>query len=122
MIVELSKDFTFEAAHRLPEVPEGHKCHRLHGHTFEVTVVVKGPVDDETGWLMDYADIENAWRPIHEALDHRYLNEIDGLSNPTSEILAGWIWERLESEIEMLDAVVVKENCISACTYRGESA
>ena len=94
--MEIYKEFHFEAAHRLPNVPEGHKCARLHGHSFRVSVHVEGPVGDDTGWVCDYADISAACEPIRDELDHRYLNEIDGLANPTSEVLARWIWHRLE--------------------------
>src|SRR5512146_1928 len=96
MIVELFKEYRFEAAHRLPRVPAGHKCARLHGHSFKIEVVVSGEVDPVTGWLIDFAELERAWKPLHEQLDHRYLNETEGLDNPTSEVLARWIWERLK--------------------------
>jgi 6-pyruvoyltetrahydropterin/6-carboxytetrahydropterin synthase len=120
MIVELTKQFRFEAAHRLPQTPEGHKCRRLHGHSFKVTVEVRGEVDEQAGWLVDYADIKQAWKPLHERLDHFYLNEVEGLENPTSEMLARWIWQRLEQSLEHLSAITVHETCTSACTYRGE--
>ncbi|MFU8806062.1 MAG: 6-carboxytetrahydropterin synthase QueD [Bradymonadaceae bacterium] len=120
MIVELRKDFSFESAHRLPNVPEGHKCARLHGHSFRVTIEVKGECDEEMGWLIDYAEIKEAFAPLHVLLDHRYLNEIPGLENPTSEHLSRWIWERLKPTLPMLSAVTVHETCSSACVYRGE--
>ena len=118
MKVELSRDFTFEAAHRLPETPEGHKCRRLHGHSFKVTLTVKGDVDPDSGWLIDFADLEEAWQPMHERLDHYYLNEVEGLSNPTSENLARWIWERIE--LPLLHSITIHETCTTRCTYRGE--
>ncbi|HEX6779115.1 MAG TPA: 6-carboxytetrahydropterin synthase QueD, partial [Ktedonobacterales bacterium] len=90
--MEIFKEFTFEAAHRLPNVPPGHKCARLHGHSFRVEVHVRGPVDPETGWVMDFGDIKETFQPYYDQLDHNYLNEIAGLSNPTSEHLARWIW------------------------------
>ena len=121
MEVELREQFGFEAAHRLPETPEGHKCRRLHGHSFRVTIEIRGDVDEETGWLVDFADLEEAWQPLHERLDHYYLNEVEGLENPTSEMLARWIWERLEPELPLLHAVTVHETCTASCTYRGES-
>src|SRR5437870_3285890 len=93
--MELHKVFTFEAAHRLPKVPPGHKCGRLHGHSFRVAIHVRGRVDEESGWVMDFADIKTAFSPLLEQLDHHYLNEVEGLSNPTSENLARWIWQRL---------------------------
>ena len=85
-IVELHRDVTFEAAHRLPNVPPGHKCARLHGHSFRIRIIVRGPVDPHTGWLMDFGDIKAAWAPLDAQLDHFYLNDIAGLANPTSEV------------------------------------
>lgn len=117
--MEIFKRFTFEAAHHLPNVPEGHKCRRLHGHSFRIEVRVDGAPDPETGWVMDFADVKRAFRPVHDALDHRYLNEIEGLENPTSENLAKWIWRRLEPELPLLSAVVVQETCTSGVVYRG---
>lgn len=113
------REFSFEAAHRLPEVPEGHKCARLHGHSFRVEVHVAGPVDPELGWVVDFADIKAAFAPVHEALDHRYLNEVEGLENPTSENLAVWIWDRLSGGGLALSRVVVRETCTSGCVYEG---
>lgn len=121
MEVDLREQFEFEAAHRLPKTPEGHKCRRLHGHSFRVTVEVRGDVDEEKGWLLDFADLEEAWEPLHDQLDHYYLNDVPGLENPTSELIARWIWERLEPELPMLHAVTVHETCTASCTYRGES-
>jgi 6-pyruvoyltetrahydropterin/6-carboxytetrahydropterin synthase len=119
MEVELTRDFRFEAAHLLPEVPEGHKCRRLHGHSYKITVEVSGDVDPETGWLIDFADLKEAWQPLHDRLDHYYLNEIEGLENPTSEHLARWIWERLKPRLPLLSRITVHETCTSRCTYRG---
>ena len=118
--MEIWKEFTFEAAHRLPHVPEGHKCSRLHGHSFRVEVRVRGDLDPRLGWVMDYADLKAAWRPLDEVLDHRYLNEIPGLENPTSEVLARWIWRELAGALPGLAAVAVRETCTSGCEYRGE--
>lgn len=120
MQVELEKDFTLECAHRLPRVPVGHKCARLHGHSFRVTVRVAGEVDERVGWLVDYAELSRAFAPLHEELDHRCLNDVPGLENPTSEALARWIFDRLRPALPPLDAVVVAETCTSRCTYRGE--
>lgn len=118
--MEIYKEFTFEAAHRLPNVPPGHKCARLHGHSFRVRIHVTGEVDPKTGWIMDFADIKTAFAPLHDALDHRYLNEIEGLQNPTSESLARWIWQRLRGGLPQLSMVAVSETCTSGCIYRGE--
>jgi 6-pyruvoyltetrahydropterin/6-carboxytetrahydropterin synthase len=119
--VSLSKSFGFEAAHWLPTFPEEHKCHRLHGHSFLVEIVVEGDVPPEDGFLMDFGDIKKVTTPIEDALDHRLLNEIEGLENPTSEMIAKWIWDRLKADLPLLSEVRVRETCTSACTYRGES-
>ncbi len=118
--MEIFREFTFEAAHRLPNAPPGHKCSRLHGHSFRVAVHVRGPVDSEAGWVMDFGDIKEAVRPLLDRLDHTYLNEIEGLANPTSEELARWIWRRLRPILPGLAQVVVRETCTSGCIYRGE--
>ena len=120
MSTTLFKDFQFEAAHRLPHVAEGHKCGRLHGHSFMVRIEVTGEVDAHSGWVMDFADIKVAFKPIWERLDHYYLNDIPGLENPTSEVLASWIWQQLKPQLPELSAVMVKETCSAGCVYRGE--
>jgi 6-pyruvoyltetrahydropterin/6-carboxytetrahydropterin synthase len=119
MKIELRKSFQFEAAHLLPRLPETHKCRRLHGHSFSVEVVVAGEADPELGWLMDYADITKAFRPIWEQLDHYYLNQIPGLENPTSENLAIWIWDKLKPRLPLLTELIVAETCNAKCVYRG---
>lgn len=118
--MEIFREFNFEAAHRLPKVPEGHKCSRLHGHSYKVIVHVEAPVEPEAGWVMDFGDLKRAFKPIDAQLDHYYLNDIDGLENPTSEVLARWIWERLQPSLPALSALTVRETCTSGCTYRGE--
>ncbi len=120
MRVYLTKSFTFEAAHSLPTFPEGHKCRRLHGHSFRVDVVAAGEVDGARGYLIDYGDIKAAFEPIRERLDHHHLNEIAGLENPTSEILAHWIWQQLAPRLPELASIIVHETCTSRCEYRGE--
>ena len=120
MRVSLRKSFGFESAHWLPTFPEGHKCNRLHGHSFRVDVVVEGEVPEEDGYLVDFAVIKAAIKPIEEQLDHRCLNDIEGLENPTSEMLARWIWNRLTPSLPMLSEVHVHETCTSSCIYRGD--
>jgi 6-pyruvoyltetrahydropterin/6-carboxytetrahydropterin synthase len=119
MRVSLSKSFGFEAAHWLPTFPEDHKCRRLHGHSFHVEIVVEGDVPEESGYLMDFGTIKAAIKPVEEALDHRCLNEIEGLENPTSEMLARWIWRRIAPELPLLSEVRIRETCSSSCVYRG---
>ena len=118
--MEIWKEFTFEAAHQLPRVPAGHKCGRLHGHSFRIEVHVKGSTGSDTGWVMDYGDIKTVVAPIIERLDHYYLNEIEGLENPTSENLARWLWRRIRPRLSSLSRLVVRETCTSGCTYAGE--
>lgn len=120
MKVELRKSFQFEAAHHLPHLPRSHKCRRLHGHSFKVEIVVAGECDVKLGWLMDYAEITRIFRPIWEQLDHRYLNEVRGLENPTSEVIAAWIWRKLKPKLPLLTEVAVAETCTASAVYRGE--
>ena len=117
--MDIFKEFQFEAAHRLPYVAKGHKCARLHGHSFKTRITVRGPVDSKTGWVMDFADISAAFAPVFEQLDHHYLNDIAGLENPTSEQIAIWIWDRLAPQLPELHCVHVFETCTSGCIYLG---
>ena len=119
MRVELTRDITFEAAHLLPKAPEGHKCRRLHGHSFRVEITVEGEVAPETGWFRDYGVIAAAVDPIRAKLDHYYLNEVPGLENPTSENIARWIWDQLRSSLPSLTRITVHETCESRCEYEG---
>lgn len=118
--MDIYKEFHFEAAHRLPNVPAGHKCARLHGHSFQVKLVVSGDAPEPAGWVMDFADLKAAFKPVLAQLDHYYLNDIPGLENPTSENIAKWIWEKLKTEVPLLSAVEIRETCTSGCIYRGE--
>lgn len=121
-VVELVRDFRFEAAHYLPNVPEGHKCRRMHGHSFRGEIAVRGPIDPHVGWLIDFAELKRIVAPLIDRLDHYVLNEIEGLENPTSERLAVWIWERLEPALPILVRVTVEETCTSRCSYDGPPA
>ena len=118
--MEIFKEFRIEAAHRLPNVPPGHKCARLHGHSFRIELHVEGEVDPHTGWVMDFADIKRAFEPIYQRLDHHYLNDVPGLDNPTSENLARYIWRELRPSLPLLARVVVHETCTSGCRYSGD--
>jgi 6-pyruvoyltetrahydropterin/6-carboxytetrahydropterin synthase len=117
--MDIFKVFSIEAAHRLPNVPEGHKCARLHGHSFRIEIHLSGPLDPHTGWVMDFADVKAAFKPIFERLDHHYLNDIEGLDNPTSERIAEWIWDHLKPALPLLSQVVVHETCTAGSRYRG---
>lgn len=118
--MEIYKEFSFEAAHLLPNVPPGHKCARLHGHSFYVRLYVSGEVDPHTGWVMDFGELKAAFEPVYQQLDHHYLNDIAGLENPTSENLARWIWQQLKPGLPILSKVEVKETCTSGCIYQGQ--
>jgi 6-pyruvoyltetrahydropterin/6-carboxytetrahydropterin synthase len=118
--MEIWREFRFEAAHLLPNLPEGHKCKRLHGHSYRVRVFVAGEPDPELGWVVDFAEISEAYEPIRLRLDHYYLNEIEGLENPTSEALARWIWRSLQPTLPILSKVEVSETCTSGCVYTGD--
>jgi 6-pyruvoyltetrahydropterin/6-carboxytetrahydropterin synthase len=119
VIVELTKEYRFEAAHRLPCVPEGHKCARLHGHSYKVDVEVRGPVDPRTGWLIDFAVIDDAWGEVFARVDHQNLNDVPGLENSTCENIAVYVWNALAGRVPELSAVAVWETADSRCTYRG---
>ena len=119
--VRLVHEFRFEAAHKLPRVPAGHKCARLHGHSFKIEIAIAGPVNPDTGWFIDFGDLHDAWKPLFDVLDHHYLNEVPGLENPTSEVLAKWIWDKLVSNVQGLDQITVFETCDARCEFRGES-
>lgn len=116
--VEIYKEFTFEAAHLLPCTPPGHRCSRLHGHSFSVRIYIEGTPQPETGWILDYGEIKTRFAPVLEKLDHHYLNEISGLENPTSENLAQWIWEELKPTLAILSKIEVKETCTVGCIYQ----
>jgi 6-pyruvoyltetrahydropterin/6-carboxytetrahydropterin synthase len=118
--MEIYKSFSIEAAHWLPNVPEGHKCGRLHGHSFRIEIHVAGPVDDHLGWVADFAEIKAAFKDLEDRIDHRCLNEVEGLQNPTSENLARWLWQALRPALPLLSSVVVQETCTSGCVYRGD--
>ncbi len=117
--VRLVREFKFEAAHRLPNAPHGHKCGRLHGHSYRVELVCEGQIDPNTGWLLDFSEIKQVFEPLWLRLDHHYLNEIDGLENPTAENLARWIWQGLKASLPALSQVNVADTCTSRCEYRG---
>jgi 6-pyruvoyltetrahydropterin/6-carboxytetrahydropterin synthase len=122
MAATLVKSFTFESAHFLPNVPAGHKCARLHGHSFTCEIEVTGDIDPHTGFVIDFADIKAAFKPLRDQLDHRFLNQdVPGLENPTSEVICVWIWDRLKPMMPKLSGVVLHETCTARCEYRPAS-
>lgn len=118
--MEIFKVFKFDAAHHLPNVGKEHKCSETHGHSFRIEIHIEGPVDPAKGWIIDFADMDKTVQPLLEELDHKYLNDIDGLSNPTSEHIAQWIWKHLAKKLPHLSRIVVQESPDSGCVYRGE--
>ena len=120
MRCDLVCDYDFEAAHQLPKVPAGHKCARMHGHSYAIQVRINGPIDEDKGWVMDFAAIDEVLRPLVKQLDHHVLNEIEGLENPTSENLAVWLWRRIKPQLPLLIEIMVAETRDSRCYYRGE--
>ena len=120
--MQIFKVFTFEAAHQLPNLPADHKCSRLHGHSFRIAIYVSGDIDPDKGWVMDFADLKAAFKPILDKLDHYYLNDIEGLENPTSEVIVKWVWDKLYPLVPQLSKIELYETCTAGCVYRGESS
>lgn len=119
--MDIFRIYHLQCARRLSALPDSHPCSRVHGHSFRVEVHVAGPLDPALGWVVDFADIDRAWQAVHAALDHRYLNDIEGLANPTSERLAVWLWQRLLPDLPGLAKLVVMEAHDAGCIYRGEA-
>ncbi|MBI3141691.1 MAG: 6-carboxytetrahydropterin synthase QueD [Bacteroidetes bacterium] len=118
MMVEIYKEFSIDSAHFLPHVPKGHKCRHMHGHTYHIRLMAMGPIDPLTGMVMDFADIKEVFQPIKDQLDHKVLNDIPGLENPSCEVLCVWLWNRLKPLLPLLSAVEVRETPTSGCVYR----
>jgi 6-pyruvoyltetrahydropterin/6-carboxytetrahydropterin synthase len=117
--MKVTQSFTFEAAHRLPRTPATHRCHRMHGHSYRVELRLVGPVHPDTGFVIDFFDIEAAFGPLLERLDHQCLNEIDGLENPTAENIAIWIWDRIKPDLPLVASVIVYETPQCWAEYEG---
>jgi len=117
--MEIFKEFTFDSAHWLPHVPDDHKCRRMHGHTYIVRLYLSGELHPVLGWVTDFADIKDAWKPLEQQLDHRVLNDVAGLENPTAENLAVWIWQKIKPALPLLSKVLVCENQTSGVEYCG---
>ena len=114
------KKFNIESARSLPNLPKTHPCHKIHGHSFKIIISVEGEIDQESGFVIDFQVIENAFQPIKTMLDHTYLNEIKGLSNPSSENICIWIWDRLDSSLPNIYKIEIKETESTGCIYRGK--
>jgi 6-pyruvoyltetrahydropterin/6-carboxytetrahydropterin synthase len=119
MIMLLYKQFTFDSAHFLPNLPDGHRCKNLHGHTYHLTIYVEGEVSQQEGWVLDFKEIKNAVLPVLNAIDHKLLNNIEGLENPTSERLAIWLWNKIKPQLNLLKRIELKETPTSGVVYEG---
>ncbi|HDZ74227.1 MAG TPA: 6-carboxytetrahydropterin synthase QueD [Aurantimonas coralicida] len=117
--MKITQAFTFEAAHRLPHVPQTHRCHRMHGHSYRIELTLEGPVDPRTGFVVDFFDVEEAFTPLLERLDHHTLNEVEGLENPTSENIAVWIYDRMKAALPVTASVKVFETPQCWAEYDG---
>jgi 6-pyruvoyltetrahydropterin/6-carboxytetrahydropterin synthase len=117
--MEIFKNFTFDSAHYLPNVPDEHKCKAIHGHTYSLTIYIEGPLDPNLGWVMDFADIKHVMAPLIQKIDHKLLNDIDGLENPTCEILAAWLWKNIKNKIPKLSRLELNETPTSGVVYKG---
>ncbi len=117
--MEIYREFKFDAAHKLPNLPEGHRCGNLHGHTFVVYIHIQGNVGEKTGWVMDYGEIKSICAPVIDKLDHQYLNDVSGLENPTSEVIAQWLWNRIKPVLPELSMIEIKETASTGCRFLG---
>ena len=115
----LYKQFSFDSAHYLPNVPEGHKCRELHGHTYHLTVFLEGDVMEDRGWVIDFTDLKKVVKPVIDMVDHKYLNDIPGLENPTTEMFSKWLWERIKPLLPELKRIELKETPTSGVIYEG---
>ncbi len=118
--MEIFNRYHLESARRLPKLPVDHPCSRVHGHSFQVEIHVSGPLDPDMDWVVDFAELDAAFSPIHAQLDHHYLNDIPGLENPTTERMAQWIWQKLKPGLPGLSKIVIQETQQSGCVYCGE--
>lgn len=116
----LYKAFTFDSAHFLPNLPDGHNCKQLHGHTYHLTVFVEGNVSENEGWVLDFTELKHAVEPVIKQIDHKLLNDIDGLQNPTSELLAIWLWKKIKPQLAALKKIELKETPTSGVIYEGD--
>ncbi len=118
--MEIFKQVTFDSAHYLPNVPIGHKCRGMHGHTYKLVLYLEGELDEQFGWVMDFAEIKNIVDPVVKSIDHRVLNDIQGLENPTCELVAQWIWNKLKPDLTLLSKIELHETPSSGVIYKGQ--
>jgi len=118
--MDVCKTFSIEAARSLPHLPENHPCSKIHGHSFKITLMVSGPVDKDTGFVMDFGELETLFEPLRKQIDHSYLNDIEGLENPSSENLCKWIWKKLILSLPRLSQIEIRETDSTNCIYKGD--
>lgn len=117
--MQIFKQFTFDSAHFLPNVPDGHKCKEIHGHTYRVVFYFEGELNPELGWVMDFGDLKQVLEPTIKRIDHKLMNNIPGLENPTCERIAIWLWEQVKPSLPMLCKVELHETPTSGAVYEG---
>lgn len=118
--MEIYKEFTFDSAHFLPYVPDGHKCKNMHGHTYRLRVYIKGKPDEKLGWIMDFKDLKDAVNPVIDLLDHKLLNDVPGLENSTAENITIWIWQKIKPVLPGLSRIELYETPTTGVLYSGE--
>ncbi len=119
--MEVYKTFSIEAARSLPNLPEGHPCKKIHGHSFKITITVEGQINEDIGFVIDFSEIDTAFSSVHKIIDHSYLNDIKGLENPSSENLCKWIWTKLIDSLDGLKKIEIKETDSTGCIYKGDN-
>ena len=117
--MQIFKDFTFDSAHSLPNVPDDHKCKAIHGHTYRLKVSLEGDLDPDLGWVMDFTDLKNIVKPVIDQIDHKYMNDLEGLENPTCEAIAIWLWNRIKPNLPLLIRIELNETPTSGTVYCG---
>ena len=118
--MNIYKIFNIESARSLPNLPDSHPCKNIHGHSFKIKITVSGKINKATGMVLDFNQIDEIFNPIHLLIDHKYLNDIKGLENPSSENLAIWIWKRLKPKLPTIIEIEIKETSETGCIYKGE--
>tara|TARA_B110000444_G_C18805268_1_gene579594 strand:- start:377 stop:733 length:357 start_codon:yes stop_codon:yes gene_type:complete len=118
--MDIYKIFNIESARSLPNLPDSHPCKNIHGHSFKIKIIVSGKINKSTGMVIDFDEIDKLFNPIHSLIDHKYLNNIEGLENPSSENLAIWIWEKLKPKLPTITQIEIKETDKTGCIYKGE--
>lgn len=118
--MEIYKEFSFDSAHYLPNVPDGHKCKNMHGHTYRLKVFIKGKPDPSLGWIMDFKELKDIVGKVIDKLDHKLINDIEGLQNPTAENITLWIWNEIKPLLPLLNRIELYETPTTGVIYNGE--